>query len=329
MSKTAIITGICGQDGAYLAKLLIDKGYKVIGTTRDLSTKNDIGLHYLGIDKDIELIELNKFTVQTISKLISDKRPNEVYNLAAQSSVGQSFLHPYETIEENIGSVLSWMEAIKLNDLSIRFYQASSSEMYGNVRPTDLPIQEGLVFNPASPYGISKASAHWIVANYREAFGVKAACGILFNHESALRGPHYVIKKIIHQAILISQGLQKEPIQLGNIDIERDWGYAPHYVDAMWRILQQAHFEDYHICSGTLTSLKSFIELVLKKLNLDFEKHIVISSKLYRPVDLQSIYGDNSKAKEKLGWVYDLNADQLIDQLLKDELNYMQWISEN
>ena len=329
MSKTAIITGICGQDGPYLAQLLLGKGYKVVGTTRSLKNKNTQGLRFLGIANEVELIEINDFSVENLQKIINAHQPTEIYNLAAQSSVGVSFSKPIETVQENVMSVLSWLESIKQTGKEISFYQASSSEMYGNVNAIDLPIKEGLIFNPASPYGISKATAHWLTVNYREAHGLKAGCGILFNHESALRGPNYVIKKVLHQAILIAEGIQKTPIQVGNLNVERDWGYAPEYVKAMWRILQQDKIDDFHICSGTVISLNEFISKIFIELNLDPEQHLTVDPQLYRPVDLQTIYGDNTKAKMKLKWNYSLTIGMLIEQLIKDEYSFMEWQTRN
>lgn len=329
MSKTALITGICGQDGPYLAQLLLNKGYKIVGSTRSLKNNNTQGLRFLGIANEVELIEINDFSVENLQKIINTHQPTEIYNLAAQSSVGVSFSKPIETIRENVMSVLSWLESIKQSGKEISFYQASSSEMYGNVNTTDLPIMEGLIFNPASPYGISKATAHWLTVNYREAHGLKAGCGILFNHESALRGPNYVIKKVIHQAILITQKLSTAPIKVGNLSIERDWGYAPNYVEAMWLILQQEKIDDYHICSGNLTSLQSFINGIFEILNLDIEKYLEIDPSLYRPVDLQSIFGDNKKAKLELAWNYNMSNQELIRQLVEDEYEFMEWQTRN
>ena len=329
MSKLVIITGICGQDGPFLAQFLLEKGYHVVGTTRSVVNTNEAGLQFLGIRSEVELIEINDFSVDSLRKIINTHKPSEIYNLAAQSSVGDSFKQPIATVQNNVMSVLSWLEAIKHEAQDIAFYQASSSEMYGNVRSEDLPIKEGLIFNPASPYGISKASAHWLTVNYREAHGLRTGCGILFNHESALRGPNYVIKKVLHQSILIAEGIQKTPIQVGNLSIERDWGYAPEYIKAMWGILQQDQLDDYHICSGTVISLKEFISKIFSNLNLDPEKHLSIDSLLYRPVDLQTIYGDNTKAKNILNWNYSLTTDELIKQLIEDEYSYMEWQAKN
>jgi GDPmannose 4,6-dehydratase len=329
VSKTAIITGICGQDGPYLAQLLLAMGYNVVGTTRSIENSNTQGLRFLGIQKEVLLIEIKDFSVENLQKIIKTHQPTEIYNLAAQSSVGESFKQPIATVQDNVMSVLGWLEAIKQSAPDISFYQASSSEMYGNVRPNDLPIKEGLIFNPASPYGISKASAHWLAVNYREAHGLKAGCGILFNHESALRGPNYVIKKVLRQALMIAEGKQKIPIQVGNLSIERDWGYAPEYVKAMWCILQQNQLDDYHICSGTVISLNEFVSKIFKELNLDAEKNLRVDPQLYRPVDLQTIYGDNTKAKNELGWNYTMSTDQLVQKLIADEYKLMEWQTRN
>jgi len=329
MNKTAIITGVSGQDGSYLAQLLLQNGYRVVGTTRSIQRFNDSGLKFLGIKEGVEIIEINDFSVSNLQLIVSRIKPDEIYNLAAQSSVGESFINPIITVNDNITTVLGWLETLKKSERDISFYQASSSEMYGNVRKDDLPIQEGLIFNPASPYGISKATAHWLTVNYRKAYGLRAGCGILFNHESALRGANYVIKKVLRQAILIAQGIQKVPIMVGNLNIERDWGYAPEYAKAMWLILQQTRIEDYHICSGNLVSLEYFIILIFKKLNLDLEQHLKVDPNLYRPVDLQSIFGNNNKAKKQLNWKYEISTESLVQQLIEDEYKFLEWQTRN
>jgi GDPmannose 4,6-dehydratase len=327
--KTAFITGICGQDGSYLAKFLLNKGYCVIGSTRSIISKNDVGLRFLDISNALEIIEVNDFSVENLRQLIKRHKIDEVYNLAAQSSVGESFRKPIETIGENVMSVASWLEAIKLSNQPVSFYQASSSEMYGNVGAKDLPIREGLIFNPASPYGISKAAAHWICVNYREAHGLNIGCGILFNHESVLRGSNYIIKKVIHQAVQLREGLKSTPVKVGNLDIKRDWGYAPLYVQAMWRILQQPKLEDYHICSGSVISLREFVFSIFKELSLDPDQFLIVDHSLYRPVDLLEIYGDNTKAKSNLNWEYSMTTDELVKQLIRDEYQFIEWKARN
>jgi GDPmannose 4,6-dehydratase len=323
--KKALIIGVTGQDGAYLSKLLLTKNYKVYGITRNTIIPELKNLQFLGIENDIQLLEFTTLDQKRAEQMLVKFQIDEVYNLSAQSSVGYSFLDPVGTINFNIMSVLIWLEAIKQINPKIKFYQASSSEMFGNVAKESLPLKESLIFHPASPYGISKAAAHWLTVNYRESHNLFAACGILFNHESCLRGPNFIVKKILNSAVKISLGLQKGPIKVGNLSIQRDWGYAPAYVDAMWRILQVDTPEDYLICSGEVISLYSLIENILDKLNLDFEKTIQIDKELFRPVDLGIIYGDNSKAKKELAWDYNMDTNQLIDQLIMDETRYIKW----
>ncbi len=328
MTKTAIIIGITGQDGSYLAKLLLCKEYKVFGVTRDVLDYNDKNLRFLGISDDVTLIELSSLDPVRIIKVLKKIKPDEVYNLSSQSSVGFSFVDPLSTLNFNILSVLNWLEAIKKVNHGIKFYQASSSEMFGNVRPSDLPLKESLIFRPASPYGISKAAAHWLTVNYREAYNLFSACGILFNHESCLRGSNYVVKKIINAAVKIKLRLRTESIKVGNTSVKRDFGYAPHYVEAMWGILQHEEAEDFLICSGNVMSLNELIDKVMLHLQLDREKYITIDPQLFRPVDLEKIYGDNTKAKNKLHWDYNLTNDELINHLVEDEFRYIQWEHE-
>lgn len=323
--KTAVIIGISGQDGAYLSQLLLEKNYHVIGITRHAATADLQRLSYLNIKNSIQIVQLDAQDNQSICSFLASQQIDEIYNLGAQSSVGQSFEFPIETVQYNIMSVINWLEAIKKTNRNIKFYQASSSEMFGNVSKNKLPLKESNVFHPASPYGVSKAAAHWLTVNYRESHDLFAACGILFNHESCLRGPNYVVKKIINSAIQIEMGLTNGPIKVGNISIKRDWGYAPYYVEAMWRMLQQDTADDYLICSGQVCSLKALIDYVLLALGLDYDQTIVVDPQLYRPVDLEEIYGDNSKAKTALGWKYDLSTHQLIHKLIADEYKFIEW----
>ena len=325
--KTALIIGITGQDGPYLSKLLLEKGYSVIGITRNILEPNYRNLAYLGIEGQVELIEITNTEPERINRVLKKYKPDEIYNLAAQSSVGQSFIDPFTTVSYNILSVLYWLDGIKKLELSTRFYQASSSEMFGNVPKYDLPVKESLIFKPASPYGISKAAAHWLTINYREANNIFSSCGILFNHESALRGPNYVVKKIINAAVKIKMGINNEPIKVGNISIKRDWGYAPKYVEAMFKILQHNQADDFLICSGNVMSLSELIDMVMLNLGLDRDKYIKIDPQLFRPVDLEEIYGDNSKAKSLLGWDYNMSNQDLINQLIKDEESFIEWES--
>jgi GDPmannose 4,6-dehydratase len=324
--KTAIITGITGQDGAYLAKLLLDKGYHVIGIIRPQRNRELVGLNFLRIEDKVIIKELDLLNQTEVEQLINAHQPDEFYNLAAQSSVGESFKKPVTTFEFNTISVINILEAIRLKSSATKYYQASSSEMFGNIGAKNLPLKESVLFHPASPYGISKASAHWITVNYREAYGLNTCCGILFNHESCLRRENFVIKKIVRTALEIKAG-KTDVLQLGNLTVQRDWGYAPKFVEAMWLMLQQDKFNEYLICSGQVTSLKNIAETVFKKLDLSFEKHVVIEQGLMRNVELDIIYGDNSKAKQDLNWDYDISLDQLIDQLIVDEKIFLEWKS--
>jgi len=323
--KTAIVIGISGQDGPLLSKLLLDMDYQVVAVTRNLINPVFDNLAFLGIEKDIEFVEQTDLDSKRIEAIIRKYQPDEVYNLAAQSSVGHSFVDPYGTVSYNILSVVPWLEAIKCYSTHTRFYQASSSEMFGNVPREDLPLKESLVFKPASPYGISKAAAHWLTINYREAHQLYCACGILFNHESCLRGLNYVVKKVVNGAVKLKLGLSAEPIKVGNVSIRRDWGYAPKYVEAMWKLIQHERPDDFLICSGTVTSLDELINLIMKSLDLDREQYIQIDSALYRPVDLEEIYGDNSKAKIELQWDYTMSTEQLVKQLITDEIKWIEW----
>ncbi|MCU0450494.1 MAG: GDP-mannose 4,6-dehydratase [Bernardetiaceae bacterium] len=324
MPKTALITGISGQDGVYLAQLLSNKGYRVIGITRKVNPAAQFRLAYLGIADQVQVAECDLVSPTEVLRCLETYQPDEIYNLAAQSSVELSFHQPRGTFSVNTQSVINLLEAIRQFNRRIRFYQASSSEMFGSVSLANLPIRESLLFYPVSPYGISKASAHWLTVNYREAYGLFTACGILFNHESALRGPNFVIKKVVNTAMKIKQG-EANTLVMGNLAISRDWGYAPYYVEAMWRMLQQEKPSDYIICSGQVTSLLAIVNLVFSKLGLDMAECLRLDTKLMRSLDLAIIYGDNSKAQRELAWNYDLTIERLIDRLLQDEAHLIQW----
>lgn len=313
--KTAIITGITGQDGAYLSRLLLEKGYQVIGLTRSYNSANTQKLAYLGIKNDIILKECDLLDISSIINIISKHEPAEIYNLAAQSSVKTSFDQPIRTIHFNSLSVLNLLESIRTVAKDIKFYQASSSEMFGKVE--NLPVTEKTVIHPLSPYAISKACAHWSTINYREAYGLFACCGILFNHESYLRSDNFFIKKVIRESLNIKNGKQ-DVLQVGNIDIKRDFGYSPAYVEAIHLILQQDTPNDFIISSGTSTSLREIIYYIFDKLGISRDK-LVIDEKLFRPADIEDIYGDNSKAREILGWNYNLSMNNLLDLLIEEE----------
>jgi len=249
---------------------------------------------------------------------------DEIYNLAAQSSVASSFNKPTETINFNIISTTNLLEAIRVTNPKIKFYQASSSEMFGNVDKNNLPINKNTAFRPISPYGISKATSHWVTVDYREAYNIFAVCGICFNHESVFRSKYFVIKKIINTAVKISIGFDRK-LRLGNLNVYRDWGYAPKYVEAMWLMMQQDVPQDYVISSGQAHSLEEFVKNVFDKLDLDMKKFIKIDKNLFRPLDIQINYGDNSEARNNLKWNYNMSFKQLTDKLVEDEIHYIKW----
>jgi GDPmannose 4,6-dehydratase len=315
--KLAIITGISGQDGAYLSLLLLSKGYRVVGLTRNNHFSNLERLTILAIENKITIEECDLLDISSVINVIKKYQPDEIYNLAAQSSVGLSFQQPIGTIQYNITSVLNLLEAIRLVKEDTKFYQASSSEMYGSV--VELPITLKTSMHPLSPYAISKASSHWIVVNYRESYGLFACSGILFNHESFLRGTNFFVKKVIKECVA-NHTNPNWILKVGNIEIKRDFGYSPKYVEAMWLMLQQDSPQDFIICSGASISLRTIIEYVFKKLNLSLDK-LSIDKSLFRPTDIMDIYGDNSDALIKLGWNYDMNFLDVIDILLKEEFD--------
>lgn len=314
--KTAFITGITGQDGAYLSQLLVGKGYKLVGLIRSVSHSNTRSLAYLGVNKHIVFEECDLLDITKVIKLINQYQPTEIYNLAAQSSVSASFSQPIGTLQFNVISVINILEAIRIVNPAIKFYQASSSEMYGKV--LDLPITEKTAFHPLSPYAISKATAHWTTVNYRESYGLFACCGVLFNHESYLRTENFFVKKIVRDCISIHYK-QKEFLEVGNIDIKRDFGYAPKYVEAMWLMLQQSVAEDYLICSGASVSLRSIILHVFKRFNIDADR-LLIKEHLFRPTDIEDNYGIADKAKTQLNWVYDTDFYTILDLMIDEEL---------
>ncbi len=314
--KTAIITGITGQDGPYLAKFLLDKGYKVIGTVRNDRHFSINNLLYLGIDNDIIIEDLDLLDIGNVIGLLQKHQPDEFYNLAAKSSVGLSFSQPIGTFSFNTMSVNNLLESIRLTDIKIKLYQASSSEMYGDVKK--LPITIDTPMNPLSPYAVSKMAAHHMAINYRKAYGLFVSNGILFNHESFLRSYDFFIKKVIRTAINIKNGSQ-EDLKIGNLNVRRDFGYAPKYVEAMWEMLQTKNADDFIICSGKSISLKEIVYYIFDKLNLDRER-IIVDKTLYRPNEVHEIVGDNSKAKATLCWDYDYSFFDILDILLEEEM---------
>ena len=314
--KTSIITGISGQDGPYLAKFLLKKGYRVIGTVRSYRNSNVKGLEYLQIDDQVILEELDLLDITNVIRIFQKYRPDEVYNLAAQSSVGLSFAQPIGTFTFNTMSVTNLLETIRLLSPSTKLYQASSSEMYGHVK--DLPIRLNTAMQPVSPYAVSKSAAHFMAMNYRNAYNLFVCNGILFNHESYLRSENFFVKKVIREAIRVKRG-QREFIRVGNLDIKRDFGYAPRYVEAMWLMMQLGQPDDFIVCSGESILLADIVAHVLGKLKLN-KGVLVCDEKLFRPNEVYEIYGDNSKAKVVLNWDYDLSFFDILDYLIDEEI---------
>lgn len=314
--KVAIITGISGQDGAYLSKLLIDKGYQVIGFTRNNHAVNLDRLKYLGIESKVMIEECDLLDLSGVINQINKHRPDEIYNLAAQSSVGLSFQQPIGTINFNIISVLNLLEAIRLVKPDTKFYQASSSEMYGKVN--DLPITVNTPMHPLSPYAISKASAYWTVVNYRESYNLYACNGVLFNHESFLRSTSFFVKKVISECVR-HRDLEDWKLNVGNIDIKRDFGSSQRYVEAMWLMLQHSRPQDFMICSGKSISLREIINHVFDKLGISQDK-LNVDKKLFRPTDIEDIYGDNSEALRLLNWDYNDDFYDVLDRILEEEI---------
>jgi GDPmannose 4,6-dehydratase len=316
MSKTALITGITSQDGAYLSKFLLEKNYKVVGLIRNSQNQTLSNLVYLGIKDNIQYEVGDLQDGISLSGILNKIKPDEIYNLAAQSSVSLSFQYPLNTLQYNCMSVMNLLELIKISHGKTKFLQPVSSDMYaGN---NILPVNEISNIIPTSPYAISKALAYWAVKNYRESYSMFCSNAILFNHESYLRSNNFFIKKVINSAILIKNKRMSD-LKLGNIDVKRDFGYAPEYVKAMWLILQSDIPDDYCICSGVSISLREIVEYVFDKLNISRDK-ITIDPNLYRPVEVSDIYGDNSKIKNNLNWNYDVSFFDVLDILIAEEM---------
>lgn len=315
--KRALICGVSGQDGAYLAKFLLLKGYDVYGTSRDANISLFGNLHRLGIFNDVCLLSMAPTDFRSVLQAFTRVKPDEVYFLAGQSSVGLSFEQPVETIESIVIGTLNILEAIRFTGGDIRFYNAGSSECFGDTGNSK--ANENTAFKPRSPYAVAKSAAFWQLSNYREAYGIFACSGILFNHESNLRPNRFVTRKIVNTAREISLG-NKHKLELGNINIVRDWGWAPEYVEAMWMILQQETADDFVIATGESISLVKFIELVFSAFGLDYEQHITIKDDLLRPADLAISRADPKKAIMKLGWKAKSNINDIIGYLVNDKL---------
>ena len=316
-SKKALICGISGQDGAYLAKLLLDQGYEVWGTSRDAQMSSFANLRKLGIYDRIqfESMALNDF--RSVLQVLIKFQPDEIYNLAGQSSVGLSFNQPVETLESIVIGTLNLLEAIRFTGSPIKFYNAGSSECFGDIG--DSAADETTPFRPRSPYAVAKAAAFWEVANYREAYGLFACSGILFNHESPLRPDRFVTQKIIAAASRIAQG-SGETLRLGNLSIQRDWGWAPEYVDAMYKMLQHPFPDDYVIATGVSSSLEAFVAQTFAAVDLDWQDHVVTDASLLRPTDLAISRGNPEKALEKLGWVAQFRMPDVVQEMMRAKM---------
>jgi GDPmannose 4,6-dehydratase len=311
----ALIIGISGQDGAYLADLLLKKGYEVHGTSRDHEVSSFNNLRKLGIQDKVHLASMVTSDFRSVLTSLQQADADEIYNLAGQTSVGMSFAYPVETFDSISIGTMNLLECIRLLKKPVKFYNAGSSEVFGN---TATSADENHHYHPRSPYATAKAAAHYAVTNYREAYGIHACTGILFNHESPLRPQRFVTRKIVSTAVRIAAG-SKETLNLGKIDIYRDWGWAPDYVDAMWRILQHPEPDDYVIATGETHSLEDFVRTTFEQLGLDWKEHVKTDPSLYRPSDIERSCGDPTKAKDKLGWTATKRFKDIIAELIKAE----------
>ncbi len=314
MMKKALICGVSGQDGAYLAQLLLEKGYTVVGTSRDAQVSSFRNLLRLGIREKIQYESLVPTDFRSVLQVISKTQPDEIYNLAGQTSVGLSFDQPVETLESIATGTLNFLEAIRFINVPIKFYNAGSSECFGDIG--DHPADEKTPFRPRSPYAVAKATAFWQVANYREAYDIFACSGILFNHESPLRPQRFVTQKIVSAASRIANG-SKEKLHLGNISIKRDWGWAPEYVQAMYLMLQQDQPDDYVVATGQSYSLEDLVARAFSCVGLDWKDLVVTDPSLLRPTDLAVSRGNPTKAKEKLGWQAQYKMPDVIKMMVE------------
>lgn len=312
----ALICGISGQDGAYLAKLLLEQGYHVTGASRDAEAASFSNLEKLGIRDQVEVTSMALTDFRSVIQVLKNSAPDEIYNLSGQSSVELSFNQPVETLESIVTGTLNLLEGIRFLEHPIKFYNAGSSECFGDIG--DKAATESTLFQPRSPYAVAKAAAFWEVANYREAYDLFVCTGILFNHESPLRPERYVTRKIISAAVRIASGLQKK-LQLGNINIFRDWGWAPEYVKAMWLILQHEKADDFVIATGETNSLKDFIEYAFATLGLNWKDYVEFDSKFFRPTDLTISKANPRKANIELGWKAQYKMRDIIEIMIESE----------
>ncbi|MBO4630897.1 MAG: GDP-mannose 4,6-dehydratase [Lentisphaeria bacterium] len=318
MSKRALITGITGQDGAYLAELLLRKGYCVYGLLARRSTPTVWRLEYLNILDRVNLLEGDLTDIASIISALKESKPDEVYNLGAQSFVATSWKQPLLTAQSTGLGAMNMLEGIRQVCPEAKFYQASTSEMFGGMK--EYPVQsETTPFHPRSPYGVAKLFAHWATINYRESFHLFGCCGILFNHESPLRGIEFVTRKVTDAAARIKKGKQKD-LHLGNIDAKRDWGFAGDYVKAMYLMLQQDEPDTYVVATGRTTTVRDMCRIAFEHVNLNYEDYVVVDPKFYRPAEVDILLGDPSKAREKLGWKVETSFEELICMMVDADL---------
>lgn len=309
MKKSALITGVTGQDGAYLAKLLLQKGYQVFGLVARRGSDMRWRLREVGVEHEINYIEGDLLDLSSLARALETSKADEVYNLAAQSFVGTSWQQPILTAQVSGVGAVHMLEAVRLVNPAAHFYQASTSEMFGLIQAEQQ--DETTPFYPRSPYGVAKLMAHWATVNYRESHGLHASSGILFNHESPLRGIEFVTRKVTHAAASIKLGVQKE-LRLGNIDAKRDWGFAGDYVEAMWLMLQQAQADDYVIATGVTTTVRDMCQIAFRHLGMNYEDHVVIDPQYFRPAEVDVLLGNPAKAKAQLGWAPKTTLEELV-----------------
>ena len=319
MAKRALITGVTGQDGSYLAEFLLEQGYEVVGMVRRSSTLNFERISH--IQDRLTLVAGDLLDEASLITLLRDHRPQEVYNLAAQSFVQTSWNQPVLTGETTALGVTRLLDAIRMVDPDIRFYQASSSEMFGKVQ--EVPQRESTPFYPRSPYGVAKVYGHWITVNYRESYGLHASSGMLFNHESPRRGLEFVTRKVTHGVARIVAGMD-EKLPLGNLESQRDWGYAADYVRAMWMMLQQDTPDDYVVATGETHSVRELCELAFAAADLDWEQHVIVDERFLRPAEVDLLVGDPSKAKTRLGWQREVEFPALVQMMVEADLGVVQ-----
>jgi GDPmannose 4,6-dehydratase len=324
MTRRALITGITGQDGSYLAELLLDHGYEVVGMVRRTSTVNFERIGHL--QDRIELVPGDLLDEMSLIDVLRAHRPHEVYNLAAQSFVQTSFSQPVLTAESTALGVTRVLDAIRFVDPSIRFYQASSSEMFGKV--VEVPQRESTPLYPRSPYGVAKVYGHWITVNYRESYGLHASSGILFNHESPRRGLEFVTRKITYGVAQIAHGLAAE-LRLGNLDSQRDWGFAGDYVEAMYLMLQQDEPGNYVISTNVTHSVREFCELAFERVGLDWEKYVVQDQRFFRPAEVDLLVGDSSQARTVLGWTPKTTFEELVNMMVDADMALVSHLRES